>query len=142
MELALNLAWLCVAIAGLVMLVRTLSRAAAPVYRPASNWRKILAMSCTLVILFFVISMTDDLHDQEILLEETKSSRIVPGTAASSPTASDRTVPLVFLAPCPGTYHVPELPAARRRLEPSEVLFAAAIHFDEIFGRAPPASLA
>src|SRR5258707_13409792 len=88
MELALNLVWLCVAIVGLKLLCGSLSRAEALSDRPPNHWRKIIAMGCTLVILFFVISMTDDLHDQEILVEESKSSRILSGMDASSPAAS------------------------------------------------------
>src|SRR6267378_5709408 len=97
MELALNLLWVCVAIAGIGLLCRSLSRATACPERRPSNWRKIVAMSCALVILFFVISMTDDLHDQEILVEESKSSRILSGMDASSPAVPGPVVPLVFL---------------------------------------------
>src|SRR6266481_4428610 len=56
MELALNLVWLCVAIVGLKLLCRSLSRAEALSDRPPNHWRKIVAMSCALVILFFCCS--------------------------------------------------------------------------------------
>src|SRR5260370_7513831 len=85
MELALNLVWVCVAIVGIGLLCRSLSHAAACPDRPASHWRKIVAMTCALIILFFVISMTDDLHNQEILVEPTNSSRIVPSPRISPP---------------------------------------------------------
>src|SRR5258708_23477935 len=97
MELALNLAWLCVAIVGSGLLCRSLSRAAACPNRPASNWRKIVAMCCALIILFFVISMTDDLHDQEIVLEENNASRIVPVPRISALSAAAHSISAVFL---------------------------------------------
>src|SRR5712664_3101870 len=125
MELALNLVWVCVAIVGIGLLCRSLSRVAARPNRPASNWRKIVAMSCALVILFFVISMTDDLHDQEILVEESKSSRILSGMDASSPAVPGPVVPLVFLLFSALICVVPALPAARRLVESSEALYAA-----------------
>jgi hypothetical protein len=141
MELALNLVWLCVAIVGLKLLCGSLSRAEALSDRSPNHWRKIVAMSCTLVILFFVISMTDDLHDQEILVEESKSSRILLGMDASSPAVPGPVVPLVFLLFSTLICVVPALPAARRLVESSEVLYAAAVDCDRLCGRAPPASL-
>jgi hypothetical protein len=142
MELTLNLIWLCVAIVGLRLLWGSLSRADARSDRSPNHWRKIVAMSCTLVILFFVISMTDDLHDQEVFVEESKSSRILSRMDASSPAAPGPVVPLVFLLFFALSCVVPAVPAARRLIEPSEVLFMAAIDNDRLCGRAPPASLA
>src|SRR5260370_9499052 len=97
MELALNLLWVCVAIAGIGLLCRSLSRATACPARRPSNWRKIVAMSCALIILFFVISMTDDLHDQEIASDENKSSRIVPVSRLAARSAPGHPIPPVFL---------------------------------------------
>jgi hypothetical protein len=142
MELVLNLVWVCVAIVGIGLLCRSLSRTAACPDQPASHWRTIVAMGCALVILFFVISMTDDLHDQEIVLEESKSSRIAPGTGASSPLSADRVIPVVFLLNFAAAGLTPTLPAVRRLVEPPEFLFAAAVVCDRLCGRAPPASLA
>jgi hypothetical protein len=142
MELVLNLAWVCVAIAGIALQFIMLFRGTPSSGQPPGRWRKIVAMSCSLVILFFVISMTDDLHDQEIMLEESKFSRIVPGTGTSSQASPDRAVPVVFLLNFTAAGLTPALPAVRRLLEPSEPLFAAAIKCDLLCGRAPPASLA
>jgi hypothetical protein len=139
MELTLNLVWLCVAIVGIVVQVLVLSRAAASADQPPSHWRKTIAMGCTLVILFFVISMTDDLHQQEIVLEDSKSSRIVSGTVASSHGSLDRVVPVVFLLSFASAGLIAVLPAARRLAEPPELLFTAEIVCDQLSGRAPPA---
>jgi hypothetical protein len=138
MELALNLVWLCVAIVGIAVQFIVLSRAAKPGDQPRSHWRKTIAMGCTLVILFFVISMTDDLHQQEIVLEDSKSSRIVSGTVTSSHGSPDRVVPVVFILSFASTGLIAALPAARRLVEPPELLFTAAVVCDQPCGRAPP----
>jgi hypothetical protein len=142
MELALNLLWLCVAIVGIVLQFIVLSRSAVPCDRPSNTWRKIIAMGCTLVILFFVISMTDDLHDQEIVIEESKSSRMVSGTGASSPPSPSRMVPVVFLPSFSAAGLTTALPAARRLVEPQVLSFVATIVCARLCGRAPPSSLA
>ncbi len=139
MELALNLVWVCVAIVGIGLLCRSLSRAAD---RPASNWRKIVAMCCALIILFFVISMTDDLHDQEIVVEENKSSRIVPVPGISALSAAGHAISAVFLVLSVLTSFAPALPSARRPLDQPKVISTAMILCDRLYGRAPPASLA
>jgi len=142
MELALNLVWACVAVVGQVVLFFTLSRATDPSDLPPQPWRKFVAMSCVLVILFFVISMTDDLHDQEFLLEESKHWRIVPGSGSIQAPGSEHLVPVVFLLLYAHACVPPALPAVRRFVESSRVMLPAAIDCDRLHGRAPPASLA
>jgi hypothetical protein len=144
MELALNLIWVCVALAGCALLAVNLSRASGcPAGRP-SNRQKIIAMSCALIILFFVISMTDDLHDQEIFVEESKSLRVINGSTSPALAAAHSTVPppfLLFFSFTRSSFNF-ALPAVRRLLEPLEVLSPAAIHCEVLSGRAPPTSLA
>jgi hypothetical protein len=142
MELALNLVWVCVAIIGIGLLCRSISRAASCPERPSGNWQKIVAMSCALVILFFVISMTDDLHDQEIAIEDNKLSRIVPATGISAVAVSEHAIPTVFLVHSVLAGLAPALPSARRLVDFPKVIFSAAIVCDRLHGRAPPASLA
>jgi hypothetical protein len=142
MELTLNLVWVCVAIAGILAQIVMLSRAAAPADRRASNWRKIVAMACALVILFFVISMTDDLHDQALLLEERRLSQVEAGTGTRAHAAPARFVSadfLLFHFPLPLS---PPMPAVRRLMERAAILFAAAAESESLCGRAPPISLA
>ena len=142
MELTLNLVWVCVAIVGILAQMVMLSRTAAPSERAASHCRKIVAMVCSLVILFFVISMTDDLHNQEILIEERKVSQMAAGADAPGPAASGRSIAADFLLFFPPEDSSPALPVARRLLEASESLFVAAIEGETCCGRAPPISLA
>jgi hypothetical protein len=141
MELALNLLWLCVAIAGIAVLFATLS-ATPPSDRPARPWRKIVAMSCTLIILFFVISMTDDLHEQEMVVEENKISRVTSVASSPSHSCQPSAVHSVFLLSSELAWSLPDLPSLRRPVTPSKVFFAAAIRWEVPSDRAPPASLA
>jgi hypothetical protein len=142
MELALNLVWVCVAIVGIGLLCRSLAHTAPCPDQPGGHWRKIVAMSCALIILFFVISMTDDLHDQEIVVEENKFSRIVPATGTSAASTPCHAIFRVFLvdSPLAGFAHV--LPSERRLVGLPKVVSAAAILCNRLHGRAPPASLA
>jgi hypothetical protein len=143
MELALNLVWVCVAIVGIGLLCSSLSRAAACPNQPSGNWRKIVAMSCALIILFFVISMTDDLHDQEIVVEENKSLRIVPVPGISTLSAlPGHAISAAFLVFSVLAGWAPALPSARRPVDRPKVISAAQILCERLYGRAPPASLA
>lgn len=142
MELALNLVWACVAVVGIGLLCRNLSRAAAGPEREASNWRKIVAMGCALIILFFVISMTDDLHDQEIVVEDNKSSRIVPGSGIGAPSIPSHMISAVFLVNSALASFGHALPSVRRPVDRRKVVSAAEILFVRLQGRAPPAPLA
>jgi hypothetical protein len=142
MELALNLVWVCVAIVGIGLLGRSLSHTTACPDRPASHWRKIVAMSCALIILFFVISMTDDLHEQEIAVEENKSSRIVLTAALSAASAPGHAITAVFLVDPALADFAHALPSVRRPVDRPKVISAAAILCNRLHGRAPPASLA
>lgn len=140
MELTLNLVWVCVAIAAILAQIVTLSGSGASLRRPASYVRKLIAMGCALVILFFVISMTDDLHNQQVLVEDRKSSRNAV-TATAPNTASLRPVPTHFLL----FFSPPTLsttaPAVRRGIENTEFLPIVDVADENLCGRAPPPSL-
>jgi hypothetical protein len=142
MELALNLVWLCLALSGFALLGANLSRASELSSREPSDRQKIIAMTCTVVILFFVISMTDDLHDLQMAVEESRSLRITtePGSP-SRVTAHPVVAPafLLFITPARLSF---DLSAVRMLLEPLEVSFTAVISQKSLRGRAPPASLA
>ena len=83
MELALNLVWLFLAVCGLALLGTDLTKTKhrAPTH---SIRQQLVAMSCALIILFFVVSMTDDLHDQEVLVEDSKFLRAISSTGLPS----------------------------------------------------------
>jgi hypothetical protein len=73
MELFLNLLWVLIA-AGVIAVWRGywLPDALASRREPFREWT---AMGCALVLLFFAVSLTDDLHSNVSLLEDCSSSR-------------------------------------------------------------------
>lgn len=140
MELTLNLVWVCVAIAGILAQAAVLSRA--PASLEGHNTRqKIIAMCCALVILFFVISMTDDLHDQAILFEEKKPSRVQSEVANHAPSLTAQAVPFVFLLLVSFASLTTVLSGITRPVDVQQVLISVSIPREQIDGRAPPLSL-
>ena len=73
MELVLNILWLLLALGG-VAFWRT-RWAHQPRTRHHAPWREWTAISCALVLLFFVVSLTDDLHAELIILEDSTNCR-------------------------------------------------------------------
>jgi hypothetical protein len=73
MELVLNILWLLLA-AGAITLWRTNWAHQQRVLRHAP-WREWTAIVCALVLLFFVVSLTDDLHAEIVVLEECSNCR-------------------------------------------------------------------
>lgn len=140
MELALNLIWVTVSLVGFALLSANLSGAARHLTREPSNRQKIIAMTCTLVILFFVISMTDDLHEQQMAVEESRSSRVtIESAAPSRATAHSVVTPsfLLFFAPVRTSF---DLSAVRQLRESLEVSLATGMSRKSFGVRAPPTS--
>ena len=71
MELSLNLLWLAVAVASLWLFAPGGRKSAAA---GRTSWCPILSLLCALAIMFPVISVTDDLHAEQIVMED--SSRV------------------------------------------------------------------
>jgi uncharacterized membrane protein len=140
MELALNLIWLCLALAGFVLLVVNLSWTTKQAERQPTNRQKVMAMSCALIILFFVVSMTDDLHNQEIFVEDSKFLKVMSGTG--SPTmAATNSAATSFLLLYFGVLRISicsALPTLRWFVKPLKASCAAAIPSGSLSGRAPP----
>lgn len=141
MELVLNLVWVCVAIVGILAQMAVLSRGSSASGRRISCWRKIVAMGCALVILFFVISMTDDLHGQEVLIEEKRISRVAAGTKTAAPSSADRLISIDFVLFFPPQAFSHSLPAVRTLIAPSELLLETSPGRQNFSGRAPPLTL-
>lgn len=140
MELTLNLVWVGVAIAGIVLQWVTLSRAVKSSDQSASTSQKIVAMGCALVILFFVISMTDDLHDQQVMIEERRASRMAARAETAPNTESARPAPIgLFVFSPPPAFSLSTF--ARRGIETSEFRLAGDFDRATLSGRAPPVSL-
>lgn len=140
MELTLNLVWVCVALAAILAQIVTLSGSGASLRHPASYVRKLIAMGCALVILFFVISMTDDLHNQQVLVEDRKSSRNAAVMATTANPAPLRPVPTRLLLFFPPMTVSATAAGLRRGIETIEFLPIAEVAHEKLCSRAPPRS--
>lgn len=86
MELLLNLAWVLLALPAYWLWRH---REGAPTARRFNSLQCLLALGCTLVILFPVISATDDLHAMRAEMEESPASkRSVAHRTSDKPSAS------------------------------------------------------
>jgi hypothetical protein len=73
MELFLNILWVFIALACLC--VWRSSWAMQPREREHASWRQWTAFVCALILLFFMVSLTDDLHSELVVFEECSASR-------------------------------------------------------------------
>jgi len=95
-------------------------------------------MSCALIILFFVVSMTDDLHDQEVLVEDSKFLRAISSTGSPSLAAAHAAITphcaLFF-----GSAYDFQIPSVvLGTLEQRDVSFMPESPRNSLSGRAPP----
>jgi hypothetical protein len=101
MELLLNLVWIALAVGAFGALAATQHVSAQEDRVPgARNVKALLALSCVLVLLFPIVSASDDLHPSQALLEDA-TKRIQQGMASldvpvGHPSAA--LVQLVFVA--------------------------------------------
>ena len=73
MEIFLNLLWVGIAL-GLLGVWRG-RWAAQPRERRYASWRQWTAVVCALIFLFFMVSITDDLHSDLMVFEESSAGR-------------------------------------------------------------------
>jgi hypothetical protein len=73
MELFLNILWVFIALACLF--VWRSRWAMQPREREHASWRQWTAFVCALILLFFMVSLTDDLHSELVVFEECSASR-------------------------------------------------------------------
>jgi hypothetical protein len=82
MELLLNLFWLTVALLTVGLWWRDARAAGSP--RRGRRLSQLVVLSCGLVLLFPVVSVTDDLHPLRPEMEESNRSKKIKGTADNS----------------------------------------------------------
>jgi hypothetical protein len=75
MELVLNLIWLLLALAAIGLWRLRWTHQHQPRTRRQAPWREWTAVACALVLLFFVVSITDDLHADVLALEDSTNAR-------------------------------------------------------------------
>jgi len=141
MELLLNLLWLTLVLPALWLGRRESVfaqgyRAHGP--RRFDRLRPCLILSCVLMLLFPVVSATDDLHAMRQEIEESSSSKgVVKAAIDKSPTGVSSAGALpVLISPelfCPGR-------KACGQVLMVSVLLPQRAHFDECTSRAPPFS--
>ena len=136
MELVLNLFWLTLAVPA-VWVWRQQS-ACAQDCRGLDRIRPFLLLGCVLMLLFPVVSATDDLHALQQEMEESPSKRMVKQAGDGKSFAglsSPGVVPALILPVLPG----PNYEVCGRVLLMSSALPQPA-HFKERASRAPPFS--
>jgi hypothetical protein len=100
---------------------------------PVREWT---AIGCALVLLFFAVSLTDDLHSEIVLFDESSAGRRFTACAHSSPQAEDN-VPNsgpAILPFDPSFQHLRQIGTAI----PETVFQRADISVELSAGRAPP----
>lgn len=137
MELFLNVLWVSIASCG-VIVWRT-QWAMQPRVRRHSSWREWTAFICAMVLLFFVVSLTDDLHAELLLIEECSTSRrhatCFMSPHHSSPAGSTKHVSAI-LPTGPSVQPFAFIPS----LIPIPESLPLRLNSNRAFGRAPPAA--
>jgi hypothetical protein len=134
MELLLNLFWLTLAVPAVWMWLRKSARDQDR--RPFDRIRPFLLLSCVLMLLFPVVSATDDLHARRPEMEESPSKRMVKqagGDKSFAGLSSPGALPALILP----MLLVPSDQVCGRVLLVSAVLPQLA-HSTERASRAPP----
>jgi hypothetical protein len=139
MELLLNLAWVLMALPAYWLWLRG---AGARESRRASALQFLLALGCVLVLLFPVISATDDLHAMRAEMEESATSKRAVRQAGGERHAAwvNRLQGSLASALLAGLVWLPAPEAGRFEVSVSDRLLLAR-PCDWHAGRAPPSSL-
>jgi hypothetical protein len=136
MELLLNLVWLFVAVLALgASCKRWPADGSGPQRQTRRGW---IALACALVLLFFVISLTDDLHAEVMVVEDASASKrdfcsLIDHSnhAASRTTASHHAVAVLP----PSSFFFPKVVVATVTLETLPAVDSAVCLSP---GRSPP----
>jgi hypothetical protein len=100
MELILNVAWLMIAVAFYALLARRLAKGDPEYASGPSRFRAVLALSCALLILFPVISLSDDLQEMQAAVVEASPARFTMKRAGvngpSNPEKNRHQLPFVI----------------------------------------------
>lgn len=140
MESLLNILWVLIAVAALsVWRLRWIHEERPARRKPAQEWT---AMGCALVLLFFAVSLTDDLHSEILLYDECASGRRHSLLCAYGHSAAHgaNSVRSAAVARLPRTVAF-EAPRLGDWTVTQKVEHEKAVTFDLAFGRAPPAWL-
>jgi hypothetical protein len=137
MELFLNIFWFLIAVAGLIFW-RT-QRAHQSRIRSHAAWREWTAFVCSMVLLFFVVSLTDDLHAELMLIEECSSSRRLAACPPHSSPPQNGATSHAWMVPA-SSPNIPSF-AFISSIIPVSESFPLRLSCDRASGRAPPAAV-
>lgn len=131
MELLLNLIWVALAVGSFVVFVRRQHQLS----RDCSlYWDSLLALACVLLLLFPIISASDDLHPTQALVEEAtkRVQHVASPLHSSTGNSAHHMLPMLLLG----------LPLALVKLQPLTVLESEPCRLDghgiSGDGRGPP----
>jgi hypothetical protein len=135
MELLLNLIWLTIAAGGLLAFMRSRSRSARMAHVPYSQ--ALIALACVVVLLFPVISASDDLHPaQEVVEDASKKLQLAIAPLHLQRTSPSSCLSAVMVA-IGLTFALIVLRPVRSPVPPAQMLDGAIV---ASAGRAPPLS--
>lgn len=138
MELLLNLAWLLMALPAYWLWRRD---AAARAARRVSPWQCLLALGCILVLLFPVISASDDLHAMRSEMEESATTKRSVRSAAADKVSvwMNRVQSLPAAVGAANRFYVPDVRPLEAAQDKAKLPCQPAVLLRA--GRAPPVSL-
>jgi len=135
MELSLNLFWLLLVVASVVVWQRPGSPLRR-LRRARGSRHGLIALGCALVLLFPVISITDDLHAEQAILEDSNPSKRAIRHSAGDHGASS--LKRVGHAVLPGISPAPASEGIWILVLPSKARLASSAFADFCASRAPP----
>jgi hypothetical protein len=138
MELFLNVLWLLLAVPAVWVWRREASLSSGS--ERLGSLRCLLVLSCTLMLLFPVVSATDDLHAMRPEMEESSLSKraFKPTVGAKSPVRLCGGIPSPAQLAHPATLWFSDQDCGR--VVTQSVFFPAEVQSAESAGRAPPVS--
>lgn len=86
MELSLNLLWLLLSVASFAIFWRDEDKRH-PAY--CHSWRRVLSLACVLVFFFPIISLTDDLHAAQVVMEDSNTTKRLAKSSGAPGAASN-----------------------------------------------------
>ena len=134
-EVLLNLLWLLIA-AVMVVVWRARWVHQRPVAR-RSILQESIALACSLVLLFFVVSLSDDLREEVLVCDVCSASRIISAQPLNQLEKALAT-PGPAVLPC---IQAPARPLVAERIALEAEVPAATVGGSLTSGRAPPASV-
>lgn len=138
-ELLLNVLWLLVALAAIGYCWGRWSGVESEAHHHTGCFHKWVALACGLILLFFVISLTDDLHPELVTLEDaSRSKRVWVGRANLH--GAGNSAKMVANHPSAILPDLPSLAGVRtfNRIMPAEVFPRTRVSLRPAPGRAPP----